>query len=265
MDESTLLDFAKIAEQAERYEDMAEYMKTLVVEKGKHVLTDEERNLLSVAYKNIVGSRRTASRVIDNSMDAANNKDNQMEVEICKDYKGTIVKELNTICDAVVKLLDDYLIKAVQDDEVPEAESCAKTDLVSSKIFYQKMKGDYFRYKVEVECDDDIRGNLASSSESAYKEATRIAEKHLAPTHPIRLGLALNFSVFYYEIKNEQREAIVLANKAFEDAIAELDKDDGCHETSYKDSTLILQLLRDNLNLWKGANDERQQEQDQDD
>ena len=69
----------------------------------------------------------------------------------------------------------------------------------------------------------------------------------LAPTHPIRLGLALNFSVFYYEVLSSPDRACHLAKQAFDDAIAELDT---LSEESYKDSTLIMQLLRDNLTLW---------------
>lgn len=74
-----------------------------------------------------------------------------------------------------------------------------------------------------------------------------IANSELAPTHPIRLGLALNFSVFYYEILNSPDRACSLAKQAFDEAIAELDT---LGEESYKDSTLIMQLLRDNLTLW---------------
>jgi len=81
----------------------------------------------------------------------------------------------------------------------------------------------------------------------AYKSASDIAVTELPPTHPIRLGLALNFSVFYYEILNSPDRACQLAKQAFDDAIAELDT---LSEDSYKDSTLIMQLLRDNLTLW---------------
>lgn len=81
----------------------------------------------------------------------------------------------------------------------------------------------------------------------AYKAASEIAGAELPPTHPIRLGLALNFSVFYYEILNSPDRACHLAKQAFDDAIAELDT---LSEESYKDSTLIMQLLRDNLTLW---------------
>lgn len=80
----------------------------------------------------------------------------------------------------------------------------------------------------------------------------------LATTHPIRLGLALNFSVFYYEILNSPDRACHLAKQAFDDAIAELDT---LSEESYKDSTLIMQLLRDNLTLWTSDLQEGKQHQ----
>jgi 14-3-3 protein epsilon len=93
----------------------------------------------------------------------------------------------------------------------------------------------------------DKRKDAAGCAHDAYKAATDVAQTELAPTHPIRLGLALNFSVFYYEILNSPDRACHLAKQAFDDAIAELDT---LSEDSYKDSTLIMQLLRDNLTLW---------------
>merc|ERR1711882_27678 len=91
------------------------------------------------------------------------------------------------------------------------------------------------------------RKEAAENSLVAYKTASDIAMTELPPTHPIRLGLALNFSVFYYEILNAPDKACSIAKQAFDDAIAELDT---LNEESYKDSTLIMQLLRDNLTLW---------------
>ena len=107
-------------------------------------------------------------------------------------------------------------------------------------------KGDYHRYLAEFATGDD-RKHAAENSLNAYKAANDVALQELAPTHPIRLGLALNFSVFYYEILNSPDRACRLAKNAFDDAIAELDT---LSEESYKDSTLIMQLLRDNLTLW---------------
>ncbi|PSN40830.1 14-3-3 protein zeta, partial [Blattella germanica] len=198
-------------------------------------------------------------------------------------------------------LLDKYLI--------PKASNA------ESKVFYLKMKGDYYRYLAEVATgetrntvvDDSqkayqdafeiskakmqpthpIRLGLAlnfsvfyyeilnspdkacqlakqvavvEDSQKSYQEAFDIAKSKMQPTHPIRLGLALNFSVFYYEIINSPARACHLAKQAFDDAIAELDT---LNEDSYKDSTLIMQLLRDNLTLWtsdaQGDGDEPQE------
>merc|ERR1711981_14077 len=112
--------------------------------------------------------------------------------------------------------------------------------------FYLKMKGDYFRYLAEVTRDSE-RAAVVENSRKAYQEASDIAAKDMLPTHPINLGLALNYSVFHYEILGEPDAACNLAKTAFDKAIQELDT---LSEESYKDSTLIMQLLRDNLTLW---------------
>merc|ERR1712241_1607801 len=91
-----------------------------------------------------------------------------------------------------------------------------------SKVFYQKMKADYYRYIAEF-TDGDKKTKAAESARQAYQEAQNVAEKDLAVTHPIRLGLALNFSVFQYEVLSNLEEACRMARTAFEDAIAELD------------------------------------------
>merc|ERR1712190_482524 len=108
------------------------------------------------------------------------------------------------------------------------------------------MKGDYYRYIAEYKTGED-KNKAANDADGAYKEASKVAEKELAVTHPIRLGLALNYSVFQYEVLSNPDEACKLARTAFEESIAELDN---VSEDSYKDSTLIMQLLRDNLTLW---------------
>ena len=106
--------------------------------------------------------------------------------------------------------------------------------------------GDYHRYHAEFASGDE-RKAAAEASLGSYQKATDLAAQQLSPTHPIRLGLALNFSVFYYEVLNQPDKACSLAKQAFDDAIAELDN---IGEDSVKDSTLIMQLLRDNLTLW---------------
>lgn len=229
-----LIQKAKLAEQAERYDDMASAMKE-VTKMGGDPLTTEERNLLSVAYKNIVGAKRSSWRVISSIEQKATDKE-----ELAKTYRKKIEQELHDVCGEVLELLDNYLVdKAVE--SAPDGATQAE-----SAVFYLKMKGDYYRYLAEVAEGDDKEG-VVEDANKAYKKAFEISEKELKSTNPIRLGLALNFSVFHYEIRSEPSEACQLAKKAFDDAIAELDS---LPEDSYKDSTLIMQLLRDNLTLW---------------
>ena len=222
--------FAKLAEQAERYDEMADYMKA-VGDEGSE-LSVEERNLLSVAYKNTVGSRRAAWRIISSVEQKEKSKGNDTQAGFAKDYRVKVEDELQKICDTILGLLDKGLIpKATQ---------------AESKVFYQKMKADYYRYIAEFRSGEE-KTKAAEEARKAYADAAKVAKDDLAVTHPIRLGLALNYSVFMYEVLNDPDEACKMARTAFEDAIAELDN---VAEDSYKDSTLIMQLLRDNLTLW---------------
>jgi len=236
-DKDELVQKAKLAEQAERYDDMASAMKK-VTEIGNE-LSNEERNLLSVAYKNVVGARRSSWRVI--SSIETKTEGNERKQAMAKEYRCKVETELRDICNDVLKLLEHFLIPTSKNSE--------------SKVFYLKMQGDYYRYLAEVsakkEAGVETEGasyeRVVAQSEQSYQDAFEIAKEQMQPTHPIRLGLALNYSVFFYEILNSPDRACHLAKQAFDDAIAELDT---LNEDSYKDSTLIMQLLRDNLTLW---------------
>jgi len=224
---------ARLCEQAERYDEMVGYMKEVAKLAGE--LTMDERNLLSVAYKNVVGTRRASWRIISSIEQKEENKKSDKHVGQIREYRSKIEKELEDVCNDVLQVLDAYLI--------PKAETG------ESKVFYHKMKGDYHRYLAEFASGEKRKG-AANAAHEAYKSATDVAQTELTPTHPIRLGLALNFSVFYYEILNSPDRACHLAKQAFDDAIAELDS---LSEESYRDSTLIMQLLRDNLTLWTSS------------
>merc|ERR1711981_1191831 len=181
---------------------------------------------------NAVGSRRAAWRIITSVKEKETSKGNDEQAKYAEEYCGKVEAELQKICDTILGLLDNNLISKASSGE--------------SKVFYQKMKADYYRYIAEF-TDGDKKTTAANNAKLAYEEAQKVAEKDLAVTHPIRLGLALNFSVFQYEVLSNPDEACKMARTAFEDAIAELDN---VAEDSYKDSTLIMQLLRDNLTLW---------------
>ena len=224
---------AAAAADARADEDPSLVLKTPV----KPAVQIEERNLLSVGYKNVIGARRASWRILSSIEDKERSKRNEANGASIATYRAKVEKELDDICKEILAILDEHLIVEHASDE--------------SKVFYYKMKGDYYRYLAEF-LQNDERAKVTGAAERAYAEATSVAcasepEKGLLPTHPIRLGLALNYSVFHFEIQNKPQEACALAKQAFDDAIAELDT---LSEESYKDSTLIMQLLRDNLTLW---------------
>ncbi|XP_022895292.1 14-3-3-like protein [Olea europaea var. sylvestris] len=186
---------AKLAEQAERYEEMVEYMEKVVTAVDGDELTVEERNLLSVAYKNVIGARRASWRIISSIEQKEESRGNEGHVSTIKGYR--LGREIGLKCMSMAYVFENIM--------------------------------EHF------------------NANNLFCYLQDIANAELAPTHPIRLGLALNFSVFYYEILNSPELACNLAKQAFDEAIAELDT---LGEESYKDSTLIMQLLRDNLTLW---------------
>merc|ERR1712083_210936 len=220
-------------------------------------MTVDERNLLSVAYKNVIGARRASWRTLNaESQDEKNS-------QLIENYKNQVEEELKTICNDVITLLKDKLIDEakVEKSKANDTTSTTETDGKASdpegeaQVFYLKMAGDYYRYLAEAVTQDKPE----KQSAEYYKMAFELSEKVLEPTHPIRLGLALNYSVCFYEILKDKKKACQLAKDAFDEAISKLDK---LEEADYKDSTLIMQLLRDNLTLWTSTDEDDNQEED---
>ncbi|CEM02083.1 unnamed protein product [Vitrella brassicaformis CCMP3155] len=220
---------ARLAEQSERYDDMVEFMRRVATLKSD--LTLEERNLFSIAYKNSLGTRRAAWRVLW-AMDAREPQRTGPYMDCINLYRAKVIKEMKTICSEMLKIIEEDLLPLASTTE--------------SRVFYWKLKGDYLRYTAEFH-QADAHTAAAESAHDAYKTASEIALNHLTATHPVRLGLALNFSVFYYETINAPDKACQLAKAAFDEAIGQLET---LGEEQYKDSAMILQLLRDNLTLW---------------
>jgi len=227
------LQMARMAESAERYPDMCKFMKELVKAKGDSILSTEERNLLSVAYKNVVGAKRSSWRTLTSGSLT------DIEETLVKSYKADVEKELEQICTDILDLLEVLCPFDKLEGSAPNLDAAQ----AETTVFYLKMSGDYYRYLSEFSTDQKNKDQC----EKYYTKAFDIAKEHMPETHPTRLGLALNFSVCYYEILKKPDKACELAKEAFDAAIEKLDT---LNDASYKDSTLIMQLLRDNLTLW---------------
>jgi len=238
--DSDLMKLVEVAEVSERYEDMCVWLKKIVLRKcdAQEPLSVDERNLLSVAYKNVVGSKRQSWRTL------AQGSFPGMDDGFLANYRGVVEKELEDVCNEIIELVGK-LLKMPENDEA-----------VEGRIFFLKMCGDYYRYLSEFKQEKDSQDNAAKN----YKEAYELAKDKLPETHPTRLGLVLNYSVCCYEIMGKKEEACQLAKEAFDSAIEKLDT---LNDSSYKDSTLIMQLLRDNLTLWTSAENHENENADQ--
>ncbi|KAI0082480.1 14-3-3-like protein [Panus rudis PR-1116 ss-1] len=232
---SDCLYLARIADQAERYQDVVDQIKSLITSSSPQ-LTLDERNLLSVAYKNITSTLRSSWRSIDNLEKRGGHS--RRQIELMRIEKDGIKAELVKACEDVVELMEKHLVPAAAPGE--------------EKVFYSKMKGDYYRYLAEFSKGGERGEEYANLSLEAYKYAYRHALATLDPIHPTRLGLALNFAVYYHDIRDSPERACFLAKDAFDEAIHLVTTQKTVMNQTLEDSLMILQLLRDDMILWSG-------------
>ncbi|KZV79826.1 14-3-3 protein, partial [Exidia glandulosa HHB12029] len=195
-------------------------------------LTVDERNLFSVAYKELVGLRRKSLRRLGDlatELLPSSEHERALLLAMQKDVRDELVALCNEALDTIERAL------------------LPRSILSESTVFYHKMTADYLRYLAEFSGADERRGYADRASE-AYARARELAQSHgLSATNPVRLGLALNLSVFEFEIRSDVREAFEVAAEALAEARENVEE---MLEAHRKDATLIMQLLRDNLQLW---------------
>ena len=115
-----------------------------------------------------------------------------------------------------------------------------------SKAFFQKMIGDYYRYVAE--CADASKIEMVKNGALENYQLAQTSSESLNACNPIRLGLALNFSVFHYEVMNDHKKACELGEAALSEALEKIDDVD---EETFRDAKSIIELLKENLSLWK--------------
>eukprot|EP01125_Pyxidicula_operculata_P020621 TRINITY_DN7659_c0_g1_i1.p1 TRINITY_DN7659_c0_g1~~TRINITY_DN7659_c0_g1_i1.p1 ORF type:complete len:254 (-),score=14.40 TRINITY_DN7659_c0_g1_i1:56-817(-) len=204
---------------------------------GNHcVLSETERDILNIAYRNVIASKRNSIRKVQRYHQHLNftNVDKHKEA-MASEYILKIEKELLDICTEAIKLID----KLVAHDQSAD-----------SQIFFGKLKGDYYRYLAEYTTspkEQQQRKESSSKSLDCYHAALELARKNYPASDPSILGLILNLSVLYYDIFQDVGKAIELANQAFSEAVPGLQHVQSDH---FNSATVILQLIRDNLTLW---------------
>ena len=223
-----LSSLAQVALIAERYFDASKYIEELI-KKKKEDLTKEEKNIFYKSFKYVVNSKRSAWLSI-NYLEEKEKNDERME--IIKNYKNIIEKDILDICKNVITLINNFLLtKAVIDE---------------SKMFYLKMKGDYYRYLCEFKALNENK-NYLEESEKNYKNAIELSQ-NISWIGTIKLGLYLNYSVFIYEIKKDTKKAIQIAKEAVKSAKKYSDK---IKEEEDKDAEITIQVLKENINYWE--------------
>mmetsp|Transcript_81653 Transcript_81653/g.252021 ORF Transcript_81653/g.252021 Transcript_81653/m.252021 type:complete len:233 (-) Transcript_81653:187-885(-) len=225
-----LILLARVAERAERFDEMADFMKERV-ELGTP-LDAEERDMFSAAFKNSLVERRHAVRVAVSVARERTQVGSSEEAQLATGYKSKVEAELRSICEKALGLLRSRLVGGAEPGE--------------AKTFYLKMMGDYYRYMAEF-AEGNARTSAAEEAKEAYAQGMTEAESlHLV--HPVRLGLALNFSVFQHEVLQDTQDAIATAKKTLANSFSAIGD---VPEDSRNDAILTMQLLQDNLSLWE--------------
>jgi hypothetical protein len=225
----TYILLAKLYENTEKYPLMLECINTFVKLNSK--LSSEERSLLNTGYKNIIAKQRVAWRELATR---ENNEENDDKVtlyiyELRKEVEDEILSKLSEL----LEVLDKYLIPNADEKEL------------ETICFYLKMKADFLRYKAEITVNEEYEKNYLAS-EQTYIKGYKLAE-NLKISSAVRLGIALNYSVLYYEVILNKDKAVEIAKSAYDEAMKIIDDLDK-HKS--KDAILIIQLLKENLCLW---------------
>jgi len=208
--------------------DMLE-VATKLVDKFGSLLTPEERNAVSTAFKNNVSQLRAASRIITSIEEKERASGHHEHANVTSGARVEIEEILEKSCRQVLDIARRLTTGASGEDEV----------------FYFKMAADYSRYLSEFLSSG--KNDALHEAQQNYQKCMDLADDRLPFAHPLRLGGILNYSVFQYEIENKKKNAITTATRGFELGIQGLES---LSEELYSDAALLLQLLRDNLAQW---------------
>ena len=198
-----------------------------VMKLSRESLTPEDEATISVVTKTRVDALRRARRIICAVEEREENKAKVSRVIALRGFKGKIEEELAGLLNQFISAIDNSF------STHPTSEP--------SRILFLKMKADYCRYLAE------IQRMPVQQVQAAYVQAYDAARQALGPAHPLRTGIALNYSVFFYEIVGNHESAIQIAKSAYDEGITAartlpIDEKD--------DATEVLNLISSNIKNW---------------
>ncbi|EAX92702.1 14-3-3 protein [Trichomonas vaginalis G3] len=218
--------------QAERYGEMLSYMKRAV--EINPVLSNDERQILVNAYKFTISPKRRGIRNIFRSEmdDSTANLSEQTQAEV-KSIKKQIITELVSLCEEFIDLINSKLLPVNTDPD--------------SIVFYNKNKGDYYRYICEA-TDGNERIVATKRGMESYEVALEKSKVALQQYTPTALGLMLNYTVFLYEICDKKDVAVKMARETVSLVSPIVEQNSA---SSLPEAKTILQLLNNNISLWQ--------------
>ena len=225
-----------LAEQCEYFNDMYNYLEDMIKFEKDKILSSDERNLLNIAMKNKIKKNLNAIRTASAYMNKEKKKEKSSFLPYIIEYKEKLVFKLEENCKKFIEFTDLFLLSKENDDK--------------SKVFYYKINGDNYRRMAEAE--ENSKKDIIEKANSSYNNALNYS-KNLDIIDSLRLGLLLNFSVFNYENLNNSKKAIEICRntiKESETKLKEADEDDD----DVKDSISIINLMKENLELWESEN-----------
>ena len=218
---------------------LKESRKFLILElksRDKNFSKDERILFASVNKNLLLGIRDTLLRIQIYEKECKKKK-KLRHLNYLKEYKKKVYNELTQFCEETIALLDNILLKRAEDDE--------------SKVYYLKMKADYYRYLTEY-ADEEVKRGIVDKSQKAYDEAFKLAE-NIPIFSYTRLGLILNLAVFYHETMNDHKKAIEISGEGVKKAALEMKGIDE-NEEGNVEIVKVYKALKDSYEIWK--NDE---------
>ena len=221
---------AKIFIESNDYSNACKLIE-IYIENLQRDLSIDERNTFTISFHNLINEKFDKWRKLNKIINKEQLRETDEElIFLDLNIKKNLEDDIKNICEKVISIIDNYLLK--------------KYDTYESQIIYLKTKGDYYRFQYLI-CNSNIE--FKNNAKNCYKNAYESTKK-LSDTNTYKLSFILSYGIFYYEFLNEPSFSINLVKNAYNKAVTQIDS---LNDRMYKESTRILKLMKKNMELWQ--------------